>query len=57
MAGKCSNGKCNDSDGDKDDAEIYEVKVWVRAALGMLALTLFLREIAKSCSVGKREAY
>jgi len=47
MAGKCSNGKCNDFDGDKDNAEIYEVQVRARAALGMLALTLFLMETAK----------
>lgn len=47
MAGKCSNGKCNDFDGDEDNAKIYEVQVRTRAALGMLALTLFLMEIAK----------
>lgn len=57
MAGKCSNGKCNDFDGDKDNAEIYEVQVRVRAALGMLALTLFLIEIAKLFCWREREAH
>lgn len=46
-AGKWSNGKCNDFDSDKDNAEIYEVRVRVRV-LGTLSLILFLIETAKS---------